>query len=1300
MSQNAPTNFWHAVKQNIVNQRQKPPIKPVSQNKNLKIPLSYNQEQLWQLDQLNPSSVHNVANALRLSFQLNFIALEKSLQEIVRRHAILRTTFPIVDGKPYQNITDAAIFQIPALDLRQLSEAEKQEHAKQIAVTEKQRPFNLTQETAFRVKLLRLADDESVLLLTMHHLIFDGSSFSILFKELKLLYAAFAQHKPSPLPELPIQYGDFAYWQRQCLEDTQANASLIYWKEKLAGEIQPLQLPTDNYKTSVFNYQGSSQYLKLSSSLTQKLKALSVEQRITLFTTLLTAFNTLIYCYTKQKDLILVSPIEGRDRPETKNVIGYFNNLLILRNNLDNNPTFLQLLQRVNQTVLNARENQDIPFKMLAEIPALANSPLSRAMFAFSNYKMRTLELSGIVPTSLDIRDVQQETSNFDLSLSMSVQGEQLTGIIRYKTELFKQETITKLKYNFISLLESIITNPKVNLQDLPSFKNSNQTNIKSLLNQQKSEVNFTAPRSELEQKIQNIWQKILATESISIHDNFFDLGGHSLTSIKLILELEKAFQQKLPWSIFSQLTNIEEQASLISTEGLASTLDKAKSLEIANYPTFKDAKYRQLLALTSGWNAKRMHQEGLIVGLNTAGAKPPFFWSAGAFREISPLAKHLGTEHPVYGLFNGYGVLQPTAKNIAILADHYVLEMMSLQKDEPYYLGGYCLGGLLAFEIAQRLQKQGKKVASLILVDSYPPRNYNDSLTLIFGRESYKNPYRLQPQIAIDWSQQLRNKFEVHLVPGNHRLLDDYLVAETAAKLKMCLNQTQIAQRSQPTEINLADKTQIITISNIVAPAGTTLIIPITLKKLCSNYSLSTSTLPNMSLVSRWLNQDGEFIPWDDNRLQLPQTIEPNSEIEVSFPVTTPLTPGSHILELSLTHLGLIWFGNQDSGKIEVAVEVTQNESSTYQAKFITPERLEVSTGKTSILPISVQNISSCPWLCHDESPIRLISNLFDQSGKAVSWNDSDRGIKLPKCVQAQEIIKLDLPITAPLKSGFYFLQLDLNQFGTSWFKSQNLPLTKIAVEVIADRVSNCQAQISAQKHLTVTAGAITNLPVKVKNLSSLTWLWERQSHIYLGNHWLNRDRKTIRGEDGLTELPRNLSPQEEIELSLKVTAPLKPDSYFLEIDLWQKGVTWFKQQGSQTAIVQVEVTDAKGSAFRASISAQKYLQVRVGQTATLSVKVKNLSSATWQSSPESLIQLGNHWLDEQGNKILKWDDGRVPIGNIKPQQEVELLLNVTAPLNANPYLLELDLVQEGVTWFKKQGSQTTIVEVETMEE
>jgi acyl-CoA synthetase (AMP-forming)/AMP-acid ligase II/acyl carrier protein len=385
------------------------PLQPAPRNGAL--PLSYAQQRLWFLNQLGLShDAYNLLEAMRLLGMLDVAALAQSLREIVRRHEVLRTTFTTIEGQPRQVIRPTTHLPFPIADLQEVPACEREAQLHTLVREEGQRPFDLAEGPLLRATLLRLSPEEHVLLLTMHHIVSDGWSHGVFWRELAMLYEAFATGKSSPLPDLSIQYADFAHWQLQWLQGEVLEARLAYWKPQLAS-LSTLQLPTDHPRPAVQTSGGTWYPLRLSPALTQELKALSQQHGVTLFMTLLAAFQSMLHRYTGQDDIVVGSLIANRNRVEIEGLIGFFVNTLVLRTDLSGNPSFQALLGRVREVTLGAYSHQDLPFeKLLEELRPqrdLSHNPLFQVMFVLHNTPRQAPQLPGLTVRFLEI-DMQK----------------------------------------------------------------------------------------------------------------------------------------------------------------------------------------------------------------------------------------------------------------------------------------------------------------------------------------------------------------------------------------------------------------------------------------------------------------------------------------------------------------------------------------------------------------------------------------------------------------------------------------------------------------------------------------------------------------------------------------------------------------------------------------------------------------------------------------------------------------------------------------------------------------------------
>ncbi|MBD2043497.1 non-ribosomal peptide synthetase [Microcoleus sp. FACHB-672] len=459
-------------------------ISPVSRADDKNFPLSFAQQRLWFLDQLVPGSAfYNVPTAFRLTGTLNLTALEQTFNEIVRRHEALRTTFQLVDGQPVQKISPSLILSIPVINLREVPAQKRETEARRVATEEAHCPFDLTNGPLLRVKLLQFGETEHVLLLNLHHIVSDGWSIGVLIREVGALYAAFVTGKPSPLPALPIQYADFALWQREWLPGKVLETQLAYWQKQLS-DISILNLSASRPRPAIQTYRGATQTLSLPKPLSEALEALSQEEGATLFMTLLAAFQTLLYRYTGAEDIAVGSPIANRNRSDIEPLIGFFVNSLVLRADFSGNPTFQELLSRVREVALGAYAHQDLPFEKLVEElhpeRNLNQNPLFQVVFALQNAPVEALELPGLI---LRPQQFDSGTTRFDLEFHLWQQSagndlwvdrsDGISGLVVYSTDLFDHATIERMLGHFQTLLEGIVGNPEQPISDLPILSES-----------------------------------------------------------------------------------------------------------------------------------------------------------------------------------------------------------------------------------------------------------------------------------------------------------------------------------------------------------------------------------------------------------------------------------------------------------------------------------------------------------------------------------------------------------------------------------------------------------------------------------------------------------------------------------------------------------------------------------------------------------------------------------------------------------------------------------------------------------
>jgi amino acid adenylation domain-containing protein len=442
---------------------QSPAIVRVSREQEL--PLSFAQQRLWFIDQLEPnSSGYNSTSAVRLAGTLDLAALRRTFNEIVRRHEVLRTTFAVVDGRPVQLISGERQVALPVIELPEAGQAEVLRFANEDSL----RPFDLAVGPLVRMSVLRLGPKEHVLVVTMHHIISDAWSNGVVMREVSALYQAFIDNRPSPLLELPVQYADFAVWQRQWLQGEALDMHLAYWKSQLSGNLPMLELPSDRPRPEVRTYNGGKHVVRFSQRLSEELRALSQRNGVTLFMTLLAVFQILLRFYTKQDDIIVGTDVANRNRAETEGLIGFFINQLALRTRVSGNPSFSELLGRVREVTLGAYAHQDLPFDKLVEAlkpeRSLKYSPFFQVKFVLENVPMTRLELPGLAITPLEIESIG---AKLDLTPLLRDGPDGIHGWIEYNRDLFDASTVARFAEYFETLLRQIVDQPEARISEL-----------------------------------------------------------------------------------------------------------------------------------------------------------------------------------------------------------------------------------------------------------------------------------------------------------------------------------------------------------------------------------------------------------------------------------------------------------------------------------------------------------------------------------------------------------------------------------------------------------------------------------------------------------------------------------------------------------------------------------------------------------------------------------------------------------------------------------------------------------------
>ncbi|TSC19392.1 condensation domain-containing protein, partial [Corallococcus sp. Z5C101001] len=480
----APTVEALALRLEKTGSAKAPALVPVSRDAPL--PLSFAQQRLWFIDQLEPgTALYNVPVAVRLEGTLRQDVLERALGEVVRRHEALRTTFVAGDPEPVQRTASHGAFTLSVDDLTSNDGDARESAARRRVEQEVLRPFELAHGPLFRALLLKLDAREHVLVVTMHHIVSDGWSLGVLVREVGALYAAFVQGQPSPLPELPVQYADYAAWQRGWLQGATLQREVDYWKRKLSGAPPVLELPTDRPRPAVRTTAGATLPFLWPRELAQELRGLAQREGASLYMVLLAGWQVLLSRYSGQEDISVGSPIAGRTRSEVEGLIGFFVNTLVLRTDLSGAPSFRSLLQQVRETVLEAQEHQEVPFEKLVEAlqpeRSRSHSPLFQTLLALQNVPVGEAMLPGM---SLKPVTLEGRTSKFDLSVFFMETADGLSGVFEYSTDLFEPATVRRMVEHLRVLLEGVLLQPEAAVTRLPMLDAAERRQVVELQNQ------------------------------------------------------------------------------------------------------------------------------------------------------------------------------------------------------------------------------------------------------------------------------------------------------------------------------------------------------------------------------------------------------------------------------------------------------------------------------------------------------------------------------------------------------------------------------------------------------------------------------------------------------------------------------------------------------------------------------------------------------------------------------------------------------------------------------------------------
>lgn len=648
------------------------------------MPASVAQRRFWVLEEFSPGNpALHMRACVRLKGSLSQAALGKSLQLLVERHETLRTSFQTINDELVQLIAPTGNLPLTVTSLEDMREKDQEQELWKAIRSETAAPFDWLHGPLIRARLFRLGPGEHVLVITTHHILVDGWSQNVIQRDLWAIYDSLVEGRERSLPTLAIQYGDFVHWQQEWLASDAAKEELDFWRNRLEPPLPILDLPTDPLPQDRTAEESPMATLLLPEDLTQALKAFSKSEDVSMFMLMLTAYSSLLHRYTNQNDFVVGSPVANR-RPETEPLIGPFSGPVCLRMNFSGNPTVRELLHRTRDMTLEALSHAELPFEVLLEELAVrwvrGRNPLSQTYFFYQTAFLQPRELRDL--TVVPMPDFGLGT-HFELQMGLLERREGVRCQLEYNPKLFELATVRNILGDYKTILEAMLEHPDTRIDDLPV---SIQIRPAATPVEKAPLKGVTRNPDEMESRLIKIWEEVLHVRSVHLRDNYFELGGTSLLAVRLFAQIENAFKVKLPLSTLFEAQTVEEFAQVLRRTGRAQE-----------------------------WSP--------LVAIQPAGSRPPMLCVHAAGGNVliyRALSKHLGSDQPFYGLqAQGVDGTRPFLTRVEEMAALYVKEIRRFQPHGPYYLGGYCLGGTIALEMAQQLRDQGEPVALLALFDT-----------------------------------------------------------------------------------------------------------------------------------------------------------------------------------------------------------------------------------------------------------------------------------------------------------------------------------------------------------------------------------------------------------------------------------------------------------------------------------------------------------------------------------------------------------------------------------------------------
>jgi thioesterase domain-containing protein len=653
-------------------------------------PCSIPQQACWYADRLRPgASINNIAVRFQLRGSLFARHLEQAIQCIIARHEVLRSTFVYSEGQPRQLVHPLGAFEMELLDLREFEPATREAEAERIAAGYARLPFDLEKGPLLRAQLIHLEEQESMLLVNMHHAVSDGWSVGIFTDELGEFYSALVEDRPAALPDLEIQYADYAVWQQDALAHGELDSQLQFWQNRLR-HFRPMELPVDIARPDGQTSESTICSRVLPRSLTNALQSLGSRTGQSLFVNMLGAVAAMLHHESGQTDLALRTITAGRNRVELERLIGWFANPIVLRCDLSGDPLFGQMTARLDQTVVEASSFQDIPFEQVIDQiepgPVPPRQPLFQFNLIFQKDFVRPWERGGLAMTALPSKSVG---SFIDMNFFLVERADGWRASVEVSRDVYRPSTGDVLLEKFERVLAAIVTNPDARLSQLLTGIPLCLTGAPKVASVSLTTPTFVAPRNKMEREITEIWEKALRKSPIGVTENFFDLGGYSLLATQILAKIQKRFAHKLA------LGDLFIDPTIAAT---AARISEAIGTDNAPGPNLLP-----------------------VIHVQPEGSRDPFIMVA-ADHWFRSLALHTGLDQPFVGIsFQPYKGLAEEPPRETVIAD-VIATIQSIQPKGPYFLGGWCADGITAFEVARVLQANGEEIGMVAVFDAMNP--------------------------------------------------------------------------------------------------------------------------------------------------------------------------------------------------------------------------------------------------------------------------------------------------------------------------------------------------------------------------------------------------------------------------------------------------------------------------------------------------------------------------------------------------------------------------------------------------